>query len=102
MKRTEQTTNGTSFHGHTIRLSLNELLGFCGFEPHSYMGTDDKVQYEWEMETDDGDVFTIYDWKEYRIFQDHEVIEWHIGSHTPEICEEALHELQRYKQQLLN
>jgi hypothetical protein len=32
------------------------------------------------METEDGEVFTIYDWKEYRMIDVNEKIEWHIGS----------------------
>ena len=39
-----------------------------------------KVNFEWDMETDEGEVFTIYDWKEYRVLRSDEMITWHIGS----------------------
>ena len=93
MQQTTKSPNGTSFHGQTIRLSRNELQTICACAPASYEDPDDKVQYEWNMETASGDVFTIYDWKEYRTYRDDETIEWHIGAHTHEIAEEALDEI---------
>ena len=78
MKPTSQETSGTSFHDSTITASLNQMKTICG-EPTSYGDPDDKVQYEWNMETEDGTTFTIYDWKEYRGFGSNEMIEWHIG-----------------------
>ena len=54
----------------------------------------DKTNFEWEMETDDGRVFSIYDWKEYRPISKDEVIEFHIGgnsiSHTLDAQNELL------------
>jgi hypothetical protein len=32
------------------------------------------------METDEGNVFTIYDWKEYRKLNLDQKVEWHIGA----------------------
>jgi hypothetical protein len=32
------------------------------------------------METEDGEVFTIYDWKEYRPLKLDEYVVWHIGA----------------------
>ena len=93
MKQTTKSPNGTSFHGHTISLSKNELQTFCACEPASWDDPNDKVQYEWVMETSSGDVFTIYDWKEYRFFKDDETIEWHIGAENHEIAEDALDEI---------
>jgi dihydrofolate synthase/folylpolyglutamate synthase len=52
-----------------------------------------KTNFEWEMETEDGDVFTIYDWKEYRPLGYDEMIVWHIGGHSKEITDKALQEL---------
>jgi hypothetical protein len=79
MRNTNQSANGTSFHGDTVRATVNELITLCG-EPIRNYDTYDKVQYDWTMETEDGQVFTIYDWKEYRNFGNDEVIEWHIGA----------------------
>ena len=39
----------------------------------------EKVQNEWQFMVD-GHMVTIYDWKEYRIYDWDETLEWHIGS----------------------
>jgi len=80
MRQTNQSSNNTSFHGHTVLATMDQLVKVCG-EPQYDGSGDDKVQYEWDMETEDGRVFTIYDWKEYRYFRNDEVIKWHIGAH---------------------
>lgn len=73
---------GTSWHGDTLIASVNELTRILG-EP-CYMTNDgeDKTNFEWNMQTDNGDVFTVYDWKEYRVLDLDEPISWHIGSHS--------------------
>jgi len=88
-----KSTGGTSFHDNTITASVNELIAVMG-EP-SYSGNDgeDKVNFEWEMETEEGEVFTVYDWKEYRPLSRDEQIEWHIGAHSRRIGYSALVEL---------
>jgi hypothetical protein len=45
------------------------------------------------METSDGDVFTVYSWKEYRILHEHEIIEFHIGGMSKAITEQAKREI---------
>lgn len=40
--------------------------------------TGEKVQNEWDFDVE-GHPVTIYDWKEYRNYDDDETIEWHIG-----------------------
>jgi hypothetical protein len=93
MRKTNKSTGGTSFHDTTIGTTihtLNKLLG----EPVCVDNTGmDKVNYEWEMETDNGDVFTVYDWKEYRILHEHEIIEFHIGGMSKAITEQAKNEM---------
>ena len=80
MRQTVQSSNMTSFHGHTVRATVEQISQICGSP--LYVGSpDEKVQYDWVMETEDGKVFTIYDWKEYREIHEDEVIEWHIGAH---------------------
>jgi hypothetical protein len=79
MKATTQSKNGTSFHNVTITASpklLKQLLGEPEYENNT---GEDKVNMEWVLETEDGDVFTVYDWKEGRPIKDEELIEWHIG-----------------------
>jgi len=69
---------GTSLMGY-IRANYNDLVAVFG-EPHFYEpGNNDKVQCEWDFEYN-GEVFTIYDWKEYR--DPKLVFEWHIGGKT--------------------
>ena len=71
--------NGTSWHGHTVYATVDQLKKVCG-DPY-YGDSNDKVQHEWTMSTDDDTPFTIYDWKEYRQYPNDELIEWHIGGH---------------------
>ncbi len=68
----------TSFHGHEVRASVNQLVEVCG-EPRWTGSVNDKVQYEWLMQTEDSTPFTIYDYKEYRYYSNDELIDWHIG-----------------------
>lgn len=83
---------GTSFHGQTVYASVDDLTKVCG-EP--YRGEiEDKVQYEWTMQTSDGTLFTIYDWKEYRHYWKNELIEWHIGATTGLNAIKGMKELQ--------
>ena len=79
MKKTEKSANGTSFHDVTIKTTVNELTRVLG-EP-SYTGdfSEDKVTVEWVCERENGDVITIYDWKEYRSIGKDEKIEFHLG-----------------------
>jgi len=72
--------DGTSWHGHAITTTVNNLIENFG-EPSMLGDTEDKVQYEWDMELQDGTVFTIYDWKEYRDYSKNDFIEFHIGAH---------------------
>jgi len=93
MKPTQKSVNGTSFHGAVFHASVNKLkqiLGTPVFEDNSGQG---KVNFEWEMQTDDGQPFTVYDWKEYRSLEADEEIEWHIGGHDKIITTTALLEI---------
>jgi hypothetical protein len=82
MKKTEKSANGTSFHNTTITTTINELTRVLG-EP-SYTGdfSEDKVTVEWICERENGDIVTIYDWKEYRSIGKDEKIEFHLGGHS--------------------
>jgi hypothetical protein len=78
-KKTYKDTDGTSFHGVTIRATVDQLTKAFG-EPYDNNSGDDKVNFEWDMENNEGEVFTIYDWKEYRVLRSDEMITWHIGA----------------------
>ena len=79
-KKTYKSTDNTSFYNVTFRASVEQLTKAFGDPSMEYNTGEDKVNFEWEMETEDGVVFTIYDWKEYRPLRKYEMIEWHIGA----------------------
>jgi len=81
-KLSNQSISGTSFHNSTITASVNELIAALGEPQYQSNDGQDKVNFEWECETEEGDVFTIYDWKEYRSISTDEQIEWHIGGNS--------------------
>jgi hypothetical protein len=92
-KLTEKSTNGTSFYLTTIRTTVNKLIDTIG-HPQCFDNTgDDKVNFEWDCETEEGDVFTIYDWKEYRPLGYDELIDFHIGGDNKIVTEKAKREL---------
>ena len=78
-KKTYQDTDGTSFHGVTIRATVDQLTKAFG-EPYDSNSGEDKVNFVWDMENNEGEVFTIYDWKEYRVLKSDEIVTWHIGA----------------------
>jgi len=95
IKQTNKSMDGTSFHGATITASLADLIDVLG-APHGIGEQNDKVQNEWEFELEDGAVFTLYDWKEYRRYSNTETIEWHIGGRSQKdtfVAQDALVEL---------
>ena len=74
------TTNpyyGTSFHGLTIKTNMVNLKKAFGSPTYC---DGDKVNYEWELMTDDGLPFTIYDWKEYYLTPK-TIVHYHVGHH---------------------
>ena len=81
-KLSNQSISGTSFHNSTITASVNELIAALGEPQYQSNDGQDKVNFEWDCETEEGDVFTIYDWKEYRSISTDEQIEWHIGGNS--------------------
>jgi hypothetical protein len=84
-----QDYTGTSFYGDTITCSPQLLFDLIG-EPQEAENTGrDKVNYQWVCETDEGDLFTIYDYKEYRPLSNDEQVEWHIGARSSKISRYA-------------
>ena len=83
----------TSFHGSVIKCTVSDLRSILG-EPR-YQGNDgtDKVNFDWVMETESGDVFSVYDWKEYRPLGENEIIEWHVGGHSAKVTDQAVNEM---------
>jgi hypothetical protein len=93
MQYTTKSCNMTSFHGSVIKCTVSDLRSILG-EPR-YQGNDgtDKVNFDWVMETESGDVFSVYDWKEYRPLGENEVIEWHVGGHSGKVTDQAVNEM---------
>ena len=80
---------GTSFHGTTVRATLKQMLAILGTPDDDSNTGDDKVNYEWVRKTDAGDVFTVYDWKEYRVLDEGTTVEWHVGARSQAVAESA-------------
>ena len=93
-KKTTQSANGTSFHSATINASVNQLINTFSEPTNQYNTGEDKVNFEWVLETDEGDVFTLYDWKEGRPLSSDETIEWHIGTHSKDVAWEVKEEVE--------
>lgn len=92
-RKTTKSASGTSFHDTVLSASVNDLIAILG-EPTIEDNTgEDKVNFEWICETEAGDVFTIYDWKEYRRISREETIEWHIGGMNRQVTDRALSEI---------
>ena len=79
--------NMTSFWGDTIHASAEEIREKLGVEIACYGG--DKTNYEFELETEDGIPFTIYDWKEGGWVTADMRLEYHIGAHNKEESKKA-------------
>jgi hypothetical protein len=90
---TTKSTNGTSFQGHTVTCSVNDLIAIVGRPQGEYNNGRDKTNFDWDCENDHGDVFTIYDWKEGRALDLSEYVEFHIGAHSHAASYQAMIEL---------
>ena len=88
-----KSANMTSFHDTVITCTYNQLVLAIGVPQCSDNTGEDKVNFDWTCELEDGRVFTIYDWKEYRPIGKDEVIEWHIGGESGIVTRQALIEL---------
>lgn len=94
--------NGTSFHGQVIEATVADLRVVLGEPDYEQNDGSDKSNFDWSGVTADGEVFTVYDWKEYRSLPEHEVIEWHIGGHSMLATINAKLELEQILTQHIN
>ena len=74
-----ENTYGTSSCGLYFDATTEQIIAKVG-EPDYREEPYGKTTREWDLELEDGTPFTIYDWKEYREYDDDEVINWHIGT----------------------
>ena len=88
-KQTTQSPIGTSFHDTVINASVNDLTKVLGEPQYDTNHGTDKINFEWMMELNDGSVFTVYDYKEYRVLDKREIIEWHVGGLNGLVTERA-------------
>ena len=93
MKNTTTSTCGTSFFSDTILTSIEQLEKINLFPSCEQNDGKDKTNFEFDCETEQGELFTIYDWKEYRPIERDEMIEFHIGAFTKQVSERAKQEL---------
>ena len=77
LRKSESKAIGTSFHGITIRGSVNQLSEVIG-------------EYS-KLNSGDGKV--VYHWKMYREVGMDEEIEWNIGGHSKKSTEKAREEI---------
>ena len=95
IKKTEQSADGTSFHGITIETTLGRLRAAFGDPQWECNDGSDKTNIDYELETSDGDVFTVYDWKKYRPIGEDEVLDFHIGAYNDHIAFQAKREMHK-------
>lgn len=93
-KLTKKSTNFTSFFDVVLNTTVNKIIEKFGKPLYESNGAGDKVNFEWQGETESGDVFTIYDWKEYRELDLDETVSFHIGGFSLETTKMAKKELQ--------
>ena len=72
---------GTSFHHDIVFATPNELRHVLGEPTYEENTGKDKINMEWRMQMPDGNVFTVYDYKEYKPLHPNGQVEWHIGGH---------------------
>jgi hypothetical protein len=74
--------DGSSFHGDIVYATPNELKHILGEPSWEHNDGEDKTNMEWYMQLEDGNVFTVYDYKEGKQLHPNGRVEWHIGGHS--------------------
>ena len=83
--------NFTSFHGNEVRATPNELIRAFGSPAYEDNSGYDKVNMQWVfVRNSTGEVFTLYDWKEYMRLDMDSAYMWHVGSHKIEENSEGM------------
>lgn len=93
MKKTDKILHGTLFHGEVFRATVGELRRALGEPTYCDNHGKAKVNFEWQMETAAGELFTVYDWKEWRPLTEDETVEWYIGGETAKVTCQAFNEI---------
>lgn len=93
MKKTTKKIIGAVFFGTKITTSVEKLAEINVYPTYTYNTGTYKVNFEFVLETDNGEPFIIYDWKYYRPIKEGEIIEFNIGGFSKESTERAKKEL---------
>ena len=94
-KLSNMSAAGTSFHGTTIIATPNQLIDILGEPQFGDNSGQDKTNFDWVCETDDGNVFTVYDWKEYKPLNMDSYYSFHIGAESGLVSLKALTEIRK-------
>jgi len=89
-------TWSSSFHGHEVLTTPKKMIALA--EKHDakfWNGNtgEDKSNFDFEFLNKDGNLFTVYDWKEYRKLSLNERVDFHIGAATSKVARESYYEL---------
>ena len=87
--------NGTSFYDTTFTATVEDLRKILGEPDFQQNDGRDKTNFDWTMVTEDGTVFTVYDWKEYRPLEEDEEVKWHVGGRSGMDTRKALGEIKK-------
>ena len=79
---------GTSFHGVTIQSTAKKVEAVMG----DSNGSTYKTNFNWAGMTNDGQIFTVYDWKMGKVSKNETVV-FNIGGFSKESEEKAKEEL---------
>lgn len=95
MNQTTKSPSGTSFYGTTIKATPNQLIKVLG-KPYCMSNDgEDKTNFDWTIETEKGEVATVYDWKYYHPLEMDTIYEWHIGGHGKNSTDTAANEIKQ-------
>lgn len=84
----------SEYHGSIVCATprqLRELLGKPDIEQEA--DSANYTSYEWIMQTDDGIPFSVFDWMEFREFDEDEEIEWYISGENKEVTDKISEEI---------
>jgi hypothetical protein len=102
MKYTTKSASGTSFFGDEFHAKVSDLRIILGLPKFETNDGKDKTNFDWIMETESGEVFTVYDWKYYRPLDEDEMVQWHIGGNSGRVTKIALEEITNALSNLYN
>jgi hypothetical protein len=102
MKHTEKSASGTSFFGDVFKAKPSDLRTILGQPKFEHNDGQDKTNLDWTMETESGEIFTVYDYKYYRPLDEDEMVQWHIGGNWGGVTEVALEEISNALSNLYN